>query len=216
MTVLGDVPPKLLKALAVIADTLHAEFARVPNIEHPDKSKESCVLSSLAVRDFLRAVGFVNAGVRPVAVVMRAFTGDTPLHSLGIGLPGTPRDDDRRWCGHLVAWVPGSRVLIDTTLYQAIRPQWPDCPRMLALACQDDEDKQPVPGFDLPMLTAISLTDSEQSGYAFEACYLDDRRNTSWRQGPDARNRDLRRPVIKAMRSKFGVWHGRDFADKQT
>ena len=61
---------------------------------------------------------------------MKAWQGDKELHSLGIGVPGTPPQDGR-WCGHLVVWLPSSKTLIDTTLYPI------DPPAMERLAADD-------------------------------------------------------------------------------
>lgn len=206
MTVVGDAPPKLLKALAVVADTLHHEFACDPDMEHPDKSKESCVLCSLTVRDFLRSIGFVNACVRPVVAVLAAWQGGQILHSVGIGVPGTkPRA--RYWNGHMVAWVPGSRTLVDTTLYTARRPQWPSLPPMLAVACNGQEAKGDN-FLGLRSIIEVSLTQDDLPNYEFGISYLDNPSNGSWRRGPDARDVLRRRAVVATMRRKFGVWHG--------
>jgi hypothetical protein len=210
MTVIGELPMKLLKACAVVADTLHQEFARDPDMEHPDKSKESCVLCSLAVRDFLRSIGFVNARVRPVVAILAAWEGETILHSVGIGVPDTPRVE-RRWCGHMVVWVPGSRTLIDTTLYPAVRPQWKDLPPMLAITCnRKDVGGKRVGGpcDGMPPIAALSLTDSDRPTYEFGITYLDNPGNVTWHGGPDARDTARRRIVVEAMREKFGRWRG--------
>jgi hypothetical protein len=53
MIVSGEFPPKLVKALAVIANTLHPAFDRQPWLGAPGWSKRSCVLASLACRGFL-------------------------------------------------------------------------------------------------------------------------------------------------------------------
>lgn len=201
MTVLGDMPPKLWKALAVIADTLHPEFARQPWIAHADKSKESCVLCSLAVADFLSDIGF-DARVRPVVTVLKAWNGEVELHSAGIGVPGTPRVEDR-WVGHLIVWLEASKTLIDTTLYPVIRPAWKELPPMIAAQCIDGGGKDRP--FGLKPIAALSMTDDDVPGYEFGIMYLDNPRNTSWRKGGDA-EAWRRAVVVAAMRTKFGEW----------
>jgi len=195
LLVVGDPPPKLTLALAAVADKLHQTFAVQPWIEHREKSKESCVLSSLAVRDFLISVGFLDAQVRPVATVMRATRGDETLHSLGIGVPG-PRDrSPRHWNGHMVATT--GRYLIDTTLYRANRPQWRDLPGMMALPFRAPEDVLIYGG--RPFAGATIEVDG---GATFELLYLDTPSNTRWQDGGDVEER-RREAAVAAMREHF-------------
>jgi hypothetical protein len=56
-------------------------------------------------------------------VVMRSERGGDELWSLAIGVPGDPDQLDK-FSGHAAVIVPSEGILIDTTLYQAIRPQW--------------------------------------------------------------------------------------------
>jgi len=204
MTVFGEMPPKLWKALAVIADTLHTEFGKQEWIEHRDKSKESCVLCSLAVRDFLHRIGFDDARVRPVVVVMKAWQDGKELHSLGVGVPRTPPADGR-WVGHLVVWLQQSKTLIDTTLYPVIRPQWQELPPMLAAQCIERMDHRRVYGLKKIAALAMSDTEDEGKGYEFVMTWLDNPRNKSWRMGGDAQSW-RRAVVVGAMRTKFGEW----------
>lgn len=198
LEMIGDPPPKLVKALAVIADVLHPTFARQRWIEHAAKSKESCVLCSLAVRDFLIAIGCITAQVRPVAVVMRALRGGETLHSLGCGV--TQGALDKRsgyWNGHMIVAVDG--WVIDTTLYRMARAQWPDLAGMLAMPIAPPYDDlvyglRPLTGVGLPMANDT----------LFEILYLDAGANTSWQQGGDAREPWRRQAAVAAMRQKFG------------
>ena len=117
LKVLGNAPPpaKLLKALAVIAKEMHPAFARVRTFK-PEISFESCVLCSLAVRDFLNAIDIATM-VRPVSILIRACENGKELHSLGIGKPFDDRPSGNgRYAGHLAA-VAGN-WLVDTTLYR--------------------------------------------------------------------------------------------------
>lgn len=204
LEVIGAPPPKLVKALAVIADTMHPTFARQPWIEHRDKSKESCVLASLAVRDFLVAIGYVAAQVRPVAAVMRATRDGKELHSLGIGVPqGALDPHPRYWNGHMVVGLDG--YLIDTTLYRAARPQWSGLAGMLAVPIQPplDEDFR---AYGLKPITAIGLAYDPDT--TFEMMYLDAPANLSWREGGDALDPTRREAAVAAMRERFGQWIG--------
>jgi hypothetical protein len=201
MVVCGTPPAKLAKALAIIADTLHPSFNANPKIK-PDWSKRSCVLCSLAVSDFLQRIGFV-AGVRSVAAFMFAARGNVQLHSLGIGSPDDHRMIDGDWVGHLVVTVAG--WMIDTTLYPAIRPQWPYLTGQIALPLYPPN--APVVKFGgLPMISGLSVTDTDDPDYEFCLGWCDRRDNDGWRRGPDARDRDRRVPSVEAMVARFGEW----------
>lgn len=206
----GHYPAKLLKALAVIADSLHPTFARQPWIKNPDKSKESCVLASLAVRDFLRAIGFA-ADVRPVMLIIRAFEGDRELHSAGIGVPDrifAERYPDLhlegRWNGHLVAMLPRARIVIDTTLYEiATRKAWADImPPMLAVQHEKIDKRDQIGRFIVIAGTVARACD----GRKLVLTWLDRPDNTSWqRKGHDA-DRWRRKAVVAALVERFGTW----------
>jgi hypothetical protein len=204
MLVVGRPPARLLKALAVIADTLHPTFARQEWIKSPDRSKESCVLSSLAVRDFLHSIGII-AEVRPVMLVMLAMKGNETLHSLATGTPEQP-DDDHGWAGHLVVTVPGAtEYLIDTTLYPTIRPQWRGIlSGMMAVpTCR---------GFkvgDLSRISGFQVSDPADPEFIFEIVWADRPDNTRWKRGGDARQQWRRRAAVAAMRKRFGKWEDR-------
>jgi hypothetical protein len=71
LTVVGRWPGKMMKALAVISMHLHEAYDASEGAE-PGHSKQSCLFSSLAVRDFLVAVGFKDATVRGCGLVVRA------------------------------------------------------------------------------------------------------------------------------------------------
>ncbi len=202
MLVCGDPPPaKLLKALAVIAGHLHPTFAAMPNIK-PGISRESCVLCSLTVRDFLQRVGFVRAFVSPVVTVVRAAEHGKELHSAGIGVPGTP-PRARRWNGHMIVIVDGL-FLIDTTLYQIARPQWEGLPGMLAAPLGFQEG---APGrmWGLDVLGALFMQDDQRPTYETMITWLANPSNAAWRNGPDA-SRDLRRPAVNRLVREFGSW----------
>ena len=202
LAMLGDPPPKLAKALAAIADQLHPTFARQPWIMHVNKSKESCVLCSLAVRDFLVSIGFIAAQVRSVATAMRAMRGDVQVHSLGIGMPEGVLDKRQGyWNGHMVVHVDG--YLIDTTLYRAARPQWPGLAGMVAIPANPPYADLV---YGLKPLAGAAFTLADES--RFEIVYLDTPGNMTWKMGSDARHEGRRKDAVLAMRERFGEWRG--------
>jgi hypothetical protein len=202
LTVAGDFPAKVMKALAAIADALHPAFDRQDWIA-PGWSKQSCVLTSLTCRDFLAGLGFIDAVVSPCALVVRAEEAGRELHSLGVGdIPGQPATPAGRWNGHMVVTVPSVRLLLDTTIYQSIRPQWPALTGMMAtqLLAQPASftvyGKHPIAGIELR---------EEDRAYAVNVLWLDDRSNRVWRRGGDAQ--EWRRQVtLGALRDSFGEW----------
>lgn len=202
MMVVGNPPAKLWKALAVVADGLHPGFDLRSTII-PGKSKNSCVLCALTVRDFLLRIGFTDAAVRPVAVVMWASECGKQLHSLGIGSPEDPRDDagPGHWIGHMVTTVAG--FLIDTTLYCALRPQWPQLTGMVVLPIHAEPDERKIFGLDL--IVGVTMDEPER-GYQFNIGWLDNPYNRAWRGGPDARDRNRREPVVAWLIKRFGRW----------
>lgn len=201
MLVFGRPPAKLTKALAVIAAHLHPAVERLPRIT-PGISKRSCILCSLAVRDFLQRIG-IEAMVAPVVAVLLATRGDETLHSAGIGVPGTVAAP-RNWNGHMV--VVAERFVIDTTLYQIHRPAWDHLPGMMAVPV----DGAPVAPehrrmWGLDVLTAVGTESEPGDDYRFSLAWLANPTNNRWRNGPDAR-RDRRRAVVGALAHHFGSW----------
>lgn len=195
MMVSGAPPAKLIKAAAVIAEALHPNFERLSL-----RSRDSCVLSSLAVRDFLFKIGFRSAEVVPVVFVIRADQDGKELHSLGIGDPYDKGVDAAgRWSGHMVARLPDEGFLIDTTLFQAARPQWPALPGMVLLPLAPSG--QPV--FGLSRISGFEMTADD--GRAVVGMWLEQPRNKRWRGAPDTGKR-RREPVVGALVERFGSW----------
>jgi len=186
-----EVPGKLLKAFEVIAGHLHQTLALSGYA-----TKGQCILCSLTVRDFLQDIGFKGARVQPVAFVVRTDTkaGKT-LHSLGIGVPQDQRQLKGKWNGHLVVIVDD--WLIDTTLYQAQRPQWPALPGMMAIPLIPD------PKFhkNMAMVAGISLTNKEDNSTTIAKWHA--RRNGGWVTAPDSMN-SRRSLTVSMMASAFG------------
>jgi len=197
MTVMGAPSPKLRNALEIIANHLHQDFAKASWISHKDKSKESCILCSLTVREFLARIGFVDAQVRPVCLYLSAHKDGRLVKELLVGDPADKRDLHSRWAGHMVVVIPSAGYLIDTTLYQAMRPQWKSATGMVAT---------PLIAINRTMssLTAISGGSwTESEGYKVTALWLDNPTNKSWRRRPDARMRNWRIPVVNKMISEM-------------
>jgi hypothetical protein len=194
-------PAKLVKALAVIADTLHPAFDLRPDIK-PFYSRHACVLSSLTVRDFLVRIGF-NAVARPVATVLWAERDGKLLHSLAIGAPHDKRVLKDSWKGHMVVTVKtrGREFLIDTTLYPVRRPQWQELPGMMALPLSD---KRIRAWWNLDVIASAAYgVESEEVSIG----WFDNPSNKSWQYGGDGRDPHRRMPVVDALIDKFGVWN---------
>jgi hypothetical protein len=202
MMVVGEFEPKMMKALAVIASRLHEAYDGLPDRRKEGNSKESCLFSSLAVRDFLVGIGYKDATIRPCTMVCRADRNGFEVHSLGIGVPGDP-DNPEKYNGHAVVIVPSAGILIDVTLYQAIRPQWQGAiTGMMALQYEPDSP------YRMRELNQIG-------GMVFEAvgdnlaCQIawGDRPDIRWRRQPDVTDPASlrrRRTVAKILLNAFG------------
>lgn len=207
MTVIGMPPPKLVKALAVIAKHLHPAYRALPWIKG-GHSEHACILSSLTVRDFLFRIGFHDAELAPVLFAIRATRGDEQLHSLGVGDPD-PREhrkvgkESRGWPGHLVVKLPKAEWLIDTTLFQARRPQWPDLPGMMAVPLTPSNDPAHRAYGLFPLSGLIGKADD---GTDVDILWLNQPKNKWWRQAPDGRDKRRREPVVRLLVEEFGQW----------
>ena len=198
LRIVGEPPLKFIKALAAVAAALHPAF---DEIVRPGQSKESCVLCSLTVRDFLWKVGFKDARVVTVYTVIRAVGDDgVEIHSLGVGdhngtvptLGGrTLKDTPERWSGHMVVEVPSAGYIVDTTMYQMMRPQWPVLTGMLATPIERDGTHS----FGLDNLADVGATQPDGSMVAVRWLLQP---NERWRAAPDA-ERARRAPVVKAL-----------------
>jgi len=205
MQVVGRPPAKFIKALATIASVLHPVFDK---IVIPGKSKESCVLCSLTVRDFLWKIGFKDARLVTVYTAIRAVDSDgVEIHSVGVGdhngtVPTLDKralhDTATRWSGHMVVEVPGAGYIVDTTMYQMRRPAWPVLTGMMAVPIERDGTQS----FGLDHLSAVKA--KEPDGSMVSMWWLV-QPNERWRGGPDT-GKDRRAPVVKAMVQAFGQW----------
>ena len=206
MQVQGDPPMKLVKALAVITEYLH-DYCDRSGFYTPGKSKESCILCTAIVRDFLYRIGFRDADLRPVVVLVAGHKDGVEVHTLGIGdarlEPGENviwNGSQNRWNGHAVVVTSG--YLIDTTLYQAQREdKWPGLPGMTCTPL-NTVDKDLMWG--LPILGGcMGLA---ENGVETGVVWLDQPGNTGWSTSPDYLRKHERRRISEALVKAFGKW----------
>jgi hypothetical protein len=202
MQVIDAVSPKMLKALATIAAQLHPAYNELEDMVKVDQSKQSCLFSSLVVRRFLVSVGFEDAAVQPCMVKIRSAQAGKELWSLGIGAPDDSRDIPGKFPGHVAVAVPSEQILIDTTLYQAIRSHWHGAlTGMMALPLH----LNPAP-VRLPTIAGATLVKDdivvEIAWYA--------RPEIKWRRQFDAfdpHSMNRQRRLAKVLQETFGEWH---------
>lgn len=203
IAIIGTPPRALGAAFSVIAD-IHEAFAdHAPGLI-PGISKRSCVMASLTVRDFLRMAGF-EAEVRPCMFMAEAWDihGEV-THTLGVGTPDWREGKIKRrrmsevdgWHGHLVC-ITGE-WLVDTTLFQARRPTWPNLPGMFAMPIN------PSPKVYRGMDALATLHATETNGDSLRVTWLDQRRNRYWQTVPDAAFA-RRAPVVRQMLARLGA-----------
>jgi hypothetical protein len=202
MLVVGNFPAKMIKALAVIADRLHPAYDALPDRKKDGNSKESCLFSSLVVRDFLVGIGYKDATVKPCTLVMRADRNGAEVHSLGIGIPGD-RDNPEKYNGHAAVVVPSVDILIDVTLYQAIREQWQGAiSGMMALGYEPHSDRRLR---ELKQIAGMGFT-AVADDLAFQIAW-GDRPDINWRRQPDMTDPHSlrrRRQIAKLLQEAFG------------
>jgi hypothetical protein len=208
MLVVEESSPELMRALAVIA-SLHEAYDRLPWLA-VGKSKESCVLASLTVRDFLWRIGFKDAQCRSVYYVIRAWdSAGQELHSIGVGdhyqVPASHRNLHKlrhdRWSGHLVVVIPSLRCVIDPTLYQVIRPQWSTLPGMIAIPLLDKPEQ-------LWNMDVIAALEAKEGDSLLAMMWLDQPGNDGWHTAPD-KAKERRADVVKAMVKLFNKENAR-------
>lgn len=207
LCLVGEPPAKLAKALAVIADGLHRAVDDEPGMK-PGVSRESCVLCSAIVREFLFRIGFRDVEVLPVFFALRARRGDEELHSLGIGHPDSQQRKDRanRWDGHLVVVAPSAGYLIDTTLFQARRPIWPALPGMMAVPIVGDDfehpprEERPFGGMTVAAGAGLTLPDSD---IEVSALWFHQPNNRGFVNGKDYQRKARRSRIADTLVQRF-------------
>jgi hypothetical protein len=166
----------------------------------PGKSKESCILASMAVRDFLYRIGYRDAVAVPVMFWIDAKDAEGEMvKALGIGDPSAKELPDR-YNGHVIVKAGG--WLIDTTLYQATpREPWPDFPPMFATRLFGAESR--VEWFGMKALAAHGIVHAD-TGYHIQWGWLDYTPTTSdWRDAPDYREKWRRERVVDGLVKAF-------------
>ncbi|KQV68041.1 hypothetical protein [Rhizobium sp. Root1220] len=202
LTVGGEPPVKLRKALAVIGTHLHPTFDRVFG---RGVSLGSCVLVSVVLRDYFYRLGFTDAEVRSVFFYINRRRGKETVHSLGIGKPGQ-KDVPGHWGGHLILALPKEGWIVDATLYQAQRAQWENrLPGMIAmpmLGTEMPDGTRTVAGF------GVILHHEEED--VIHARWLDNAGNNRWRTALEAKrggkHERSRRLVSDALIEHFRKW----------
>lgn len=201
MTVMANPPPKMWKALAVIAARAHDAYDECSGIA-PGGLRDKCLFGALAVRDFLVGIGYEDATVRSCMLYIDANDlNGKQIWSVGIGAPGQDPIEEK-FNGHAVCTVPSLSLLIDVTVYQAIRPQWCDTVSgMAAIKYHKPWDSQRIHGCPSIAGAEIALPDRRVG-----MLWLD-RPEVNWKQQPDFRQKnERRRYVTKALREAFGEW----------
>lgn len=193
--------PKMWKALAVISTHLHPAYDALPDTV-PGYSKETCMFTSLCVRDFLVAIGFADATGRSVALLIRSDDNATgeEIHSVGIGVRNQlPKEG--KFNGHFVVTVPSLNLLIDTTMYQAQRPAWGGAlPSMVAMEYDIDQTRERI--WDC---SPIAGRDVRLSDRTLTMIWLD-RPEIRWKRDTDFKRNDRRRAITRALVEAFGEW----------
>lgn len=202
LAVLAHPPAKMLKALAVIAARAHPAYDECSGFP-AGASKDKCLFMSLAVRDFLVEIGYRDATVRSCFLYIAAVDQQgKELWSVGLGAPGQTSVPEK-FNGHAICTVPTLSLLIDTTIYQAIRPHWAGAVNgMAAIKYHRPWTNQLIHGRPSIAGAEIALPDRR-----LMVLWLD-RPEVNWRREIDFRYKnDRRRYVTKALRDAFGEWH---------
>lgn len=203
MLVIPDqLPAKMWKALAAISLRGHAAYDECSGVP-AGGSRDKCLFMSLAVRDFLVQIGYRDATARPCFLFINAEDlQGKELWSVGIGAPGQ-RELPEKFNGHAVCTVPSLQLLIDCTMYQAIRPQWDGAVSGMAAV----QYHEPWPDQKVHGCPSIAGTEARLPDRRVLMLWLD-RPELPWKQSLDFRvKNDRRRFVTKAVRDAFGEWH---------
>lgn len=203
LAVLCEPPAKMWKALAAISLRAHPAYDECSGFP-PGSSRDKCRFMSLAVRDFLVEIGYRDATVRTCFLYIAAndLQGNE-LWSVGLGAPGQ-QPVPEKFNGHAVCTVPSQQLLIDTTIYQAVRPQW--CGTvggMAAIKYHAPWQNQLIHG-----CPSIAGCECELPDRRVMVMWLD-RPELNWKREIDFKQKnERRRYVTKALREAFGEWHG--------
>lgn len=196
---MATVPVRMWKALAVIAARAHQAYDECSGIA-AGGSHDKCLFMSLVVRDFLVGIGYRDATVRSCFLYVATDEADEKnTWSVGIGAPGQV-ETPGKFNGHAVCVVPSLDLLIDTTMYQAIRPQWCDTVSGMA-AVQYHEPRSNQRINDCPAIAGVEVALPDRR---VTIAWLD-RPEVQWKREPDFRQKNHRRRfVTKALSEAFG------------
>jgi hypothetical protein len=157
-----------------------------------------CIVLSLAVRDFLRGLGF-NAQVRTVGLQFVAKEHGQWLPGLTVGgrwFRGE-RPAPGGWDGHMVATLPETGLLIDASLGEHRQAAWHWIPDVVITPLLKTRELVPCAGRELRVLASIEQQagDETLSGAMWLA-----HQNDKWR-GATAQAR--RAPIVTALAEAF-------------
>jgi hypothetical protein len=203
MLVAADPPAKMMKALAAISTRAHQAYDEVSGLP-PGTSHDLCLFMSLAVRDFLVNIGYADATVRGCALyIVAADQDDKEIWSIGTGVPGQA-DEPNKFNGHAVCTVPSLNLLIDTTVYQSVRPHW--CGAVKGMMVTNYFEPNPAAFRKLYGCHVIAIGEKKLDDRTVAIAWLD-RPELQWRKTDDFRVRNARRiAVTKALVEGFGEW----------
>lgn len=203
LVVVGEWPAKAIKALAVVAAHAHPAYDACSGFP-AGKSKDLCLFMSLAIRDFLVAIGYRDATVRGCALYVYADDRQgNQIWSVGIGVPDqTPIEG--KFNGHATVFVPSINLMIDPTVYQAGRPQYfGDLPGMIAVPTYEPQHGGMRKLYNLPIFSHVTSIAEDRD---VSVVWLD-RPDLPWKKSEDFRVRNSRRiAVTKALVEAFGEW----------
>lgn len=190
LVVFGDPSSVLLSALKIIGNDMHTLLSKHKDPKDQITSKERCVLASLTCRDFLLELG-IEAEVSPCSLRISAIDkSGKPFRHLFLGDPESPDAKDPL-PGHMVVLADG--FLVDTTIYQAIRPEWKMVPPMIAIPIQ----RLPT---EVDGMSPLASFSGEEEGNNIFAVWLD-RPELDWEDAPDAAA-SLREAVVQELISR--------------
>jgi hypothetical protein len=200
MTVVGRWPGKAMKALATVALALHPAYDAVSGLA-AGAGHDKCLFMSLAVRDFLVQIGFEDATVKSCFLYVAADDlAGKQIWSVGLGAPGQ-EPVLGKFNGHAAVIVPSLDLLIDTTVYQAIRPQW--CETVSGMVAIRYHAPSTLVIAGCPSIAGAELELRDR----IVMMHWLDRPDLLWKREPDFRQKnDRRRAVTKALVEAFGSW----------
>jgi hypothetical protein len=184
--------------LMAIAIRAHAAYDECSGIA-PGGLRDKCLFASLAVRDFLVQIGFEDATVRACFLYIDALDNDgKQIWSVGLGAPGQ-QTLPQKFNGHAVCTVPSLNLLIDMTMYQAVRPHWQGTVKgMAAVPYHEPWPRQDVHG--CPSIAGAEVPLEDRVVRMLWA----DRPDVNWKQEPDFRQKNERRRfVTRALKELF-------------